>query len=116
MGTVSRPFSIPVHAKVKNLKRKQILKKAMEGVVPNEVIYRKKAGFGSPLRSWLQNDLRPMTDDLLSDERIRSRGFFKPATVNKFKDDFYSGRVDRSQGIFSMLCFELWCQTFLDKS
>jgi asparagine synthase (glutamine-hydrolysing) len=113
---VDHAFSIPVQAKVKNLKRKQILKKAMEGVVPHEVIYRKKAGFGSPLRSWLQKDLKPMTEDLLSEERIRARGFFKPATVNRFKDDFYSGRVDRSQGIFSMLCFELWCQTFLDKS
>ena len=113
---VDHAFSIPVQEKVKNLKRKRVLKKAMEGLVPHEVIYRKKAGFGSPIRSWLQKDLRPMTDDLLSEERVKARGFFKPATVARFKDDFYSGRVDRSQGIFSMLCFELWCQTFLDKS
>ena len=86
----------------------------MEPVLPHEIIYRKKAGFGSPIRSWLKGSLKPMMEDLLSEETLIRRGYFKPATVRRFIDEFDNGTVDRSHGLFSLLCFEIWCQTFLD--
>src|SRR4029077_4251697 len=54
--------------KLKGLKRKYILKRAAEKLLPHDVVWRKKAGFGAPIRSWLRGALRPMVNDLLSEE------------------------------------------------
>jgi asparagine synthase (glutamine-hydrolysing) len=64
---------LPSSLKIKGLKRKYILKKAAEQLLPKEVVWRKKAGFGAPIRSWLRGALRPMVDDLLSESRVRER-------------------------------------------
>jgi asparagine synthase (glutamine-hydrolysing) len=105
---------VPSSLKIKGLKRKYILKKAVEGLLPHDVIWRKKAGFGAPVRSWLRGELRPMVDDLLSDERLTKRGFFKAAAIRRMIDDNMSGREDNNLQIFQLLTFELWMQQFLD--
>src|SRR5207247_10263241 len=45
---------MPPDLKLRGLKRKYILKRAMEQLLPREVVWRKKAGFGAPIRSWLR--------------------------------------------------------------
>jgi len=106
---------IPSGLKIKGLKRKYILKKAVESLLPHDVIWRRKAGFGAPVRSWLRGTLRPMVDDLLSDETIKRRALFEPAAVRKMIDDNMSGREDHSLQIFQLLTFEMWMQRFIDK-
>src|SRR5204863_284840 len=106
---------IPSRLKIKGLKRKYILKKAVESILPKEVIYRKKAGFGAPIRSWLRGALRPMLDDLLSDSLVQERGLFKPSAVRQLISDFGSGKEDLSLHLFQLLTLELWHQEFLDK-
>ena len=61
---------IPSHLKIKGIKRKYILKKAVEQILPKEIIWRKKAGFSAPVRSWLRGALRPLVEDLLSEETL----------------------------------------------
>ena len=106
---------IPSSLKIKGLKRKYILKKAVENLLPKEVIWRKKAGFGAPIRSWLRGELRPMVDDLLSAETINKRGFFDPQGVRKMIDTNLSGKEDLNLQVFQLLTFEMWVQQFLDK-
>src|SRR5436190_5032535 len=106
---------LPSRLKIKGLKRKYILKKAVESILPKDVIYRKKAGFGAPIRSWLRGALRPMIDDLLSDETIKRRGLFKPSAVRSLIGDFDSGKEDLSLHLFQLLTLELWHREFLDK-
>jgi asparagine synthase (glutamine-hydrolysing) len=53
----------------------------MENVLPHEVIYRPKTGFGVPLRRWLRHELKPLIDDVLSPTRLRQRGLFDPKAV-----------------------------------
>lgn len=106
---------IPSRLKIKGLKRKYILKKAVEKLLPKEVIYRKKAGFGAPIRSWLRGALRPMIDDLLSDEALTARGLFRPPTVRRLVADFESGKEDLSLHLFQLLTLELWFREFIDK-
>jgi asparagine synthase (glutamine-hydrolysing) len=96
------------------LKRKYILKKAVEGILPHDVIWRKKAGFGAPIRSWLRGGLRPMIDDLLSEQRMRRRGIFEPKAVRQMIDANLSGKEDYNLQVFQLLTFELWMQQFLD--
>jgi len=106
---------LPSRLKIKGLKRKYILKKAVESILPKEIIYRKKAGFGAPIRSWLRGALRPMIDDLLSEETITKRGLFTPSAVRSLIADFDSGKEDLSLHLFQLLTLELWHREFLDK-
>lgn len=105
---------MPPDLKLKGLKRKYILKKAAEKLLPREVVWRKKAGFGAPIRSWLRGALRPMVNDLLSEETIRRRGLFRPEEVRRLIDANLSGREDYNLQVFQLLNLELWMRTFID--
>ncbi|MEY8198774.1 MAG: asparagine synthase (glutamine-hydrolyzing) [Colwellia sp.] len=106
--------NLDVKIKQKGSVGKWILKKAAEAVLPNNIIYRSKSGFGAPLRTWLNSDLSSFVDVNLSKQKIISRGVFKPEKIKKMLDDDRNGVEDYSYSIFALLCFEIWCQTFLD--
>jgi len=105
---------MPPELKLKGLKRKYILKKAAEQLLPHDVVWRKKAGFGAPIRSWLRGALRPMVNDLLSEETIKRRGLFRPEEVQRIIDTNLSGREDNNLQVFQLLNLELWMRTFID--
>src|SRR5256884_135237 len=106
---------MPINLKLRGLKRKYILKRAAEKLLPREVVWRKKAGFGAPIRSWLRGALRPMVDDLLSAETVKRRGLFRPEEVKRIIERNLSGREDYNLQVFQLLTFELWQRTFMDK-
>jgi asparagine synthase (glutamine-hydrolysing) len=104
---------MPPRLKLRGLKRKYVLKRALESVLPREVVWRKKAGFGAPIRSWLRGPLRPLVNDLLSEEAVKRRGLFRPKEVKRVIDSNFSGREDNNLQVFQLLGLELWQQTFL---
>lgn len=106
---------MPPDLKLRGFKRKYILKRALEKLLPHDVVWRKKAGFGAPIRSWLRGALRPMVDDLLSEETIARRGLFRSAEVRRIIDANNSGREDYSLQVFQLLNLELWQREFIDK-
>jgi asparagine synthase (glutamine-hydrolysing) len=105
---------MPPELKLKGLKRKYILKKAAEQFLPHDVVWRKKAGFGAPIRSWLRGALQPMVNDLLSAETIKRRGLFRPQEVRRIIEANLSGREDYNLQVFQLLNLELWMRTFID--
>ncbi len=111
---VSLSERIPSELKIKGIKRKYILKKAAESLLPKEVIWRKKAGFGAPIRSWLRTSLKPMIDDLLSTETIKKRGLFDSDEVKKIIHFNQTGKEDYNLQVFQLLNLEIWMQQFLD--
>ncbi|MBK7707810.1 MAG: asparagine synthase (glutamine-hydrolyzing) [Acidobacteria bacterium] len=111
---VSLSEKIPANLKIKGVKRKYILKKAVESLLPKEVIWRKKAGFSAPVRSWLRTSLRPMIDDLLSEETVKRRGIFDPMEVRRLIEANQSGKEDFNLQVFQLLNLEIWWRTFLD--
>jgi len=86
-----------------------------ERYLPRDVIYRSKTGFGAPLRRWLKVELRDWLADTLSARRLKNRGLFEPAAVQRLIRDNESGRVDAAYTLFSLACIEIWCQKFLDR-
>jgi len=105
---------MPTSLKLRGLKRKYILKRAAEQLLPREIVWRKKAGFGAPIRSWLRGPLRPMVDDLLSEETVKRRGLFQPQEVRRIIDANLSGREDFNLQVFQLLNLELWQREFID--
>ncbi len=106
---------MPPDLKLRGYKRKYILKRAMEGVLPHDVVWRKKAGFGAPIRSWLRGPLRPLVADLLSAETVKRRGLFRHEEVRRIIDANLSGREDYNLMVFQLLTLELWYRAFLEK-
>lgn len=105
---------MPPELKLKGIKRKYILKRAAEELLPKEIVWRKKAGFGAPIRSWLRGALKPMVDDLLSEEQIKKRGLFDAKEVRRVIDSNLSGKEDFNLQVFQLLTLELWMQAFID--
>jgi asparagine synthase (glutamine-hydrolysing) len=110
-------WKVPPSLKLKGFFRpttKYILRQAMKDVLPREVLRQPKAGFAAPIDYWLANDLKEMTDDLLSESRIRERGLFRPEVVRAFVNEHRRGAQDWSVQIWQFLTLELWMQAFLD--
>ena len=105
---------VPAGGKLGGLRSKILFKQAMNEIVPPEIVARKKAGFGAPVRGWLVNELVPLADELLSPAAIRRRGLFQPDPVTRLLTDFRSGRRDTAIQIWQLITLELWHQTFID--
>jgi asparagine synthase (glutamine-hydrolysing) len=105
---------IPSRLKIKGIKRKYILKKAVEEILPKEIIWRKKAGFSAPVRSWLRGALKPRVEDLLSEETIKRRGLFDAQEIGRIIDLNLSGKEDYNLQVFQLLNLEIWMREFLD--
>ncbi len=106
---------IPPRLKLRRMTRKYVLKRAMQGVLPEEVIWRPKAGFGAPLRAWMGGELRPLIDDCLSPATVRDRGLFDPSAVRSLVRDNEAGTADNALRIWALVVLELWQRTFLDQ-
>lgn len=105
---------MPVNLKLRGLKRKYILKRAAESLLPKDVVWRKKAGFGAPVRSWLRGALRPLIEDLLSEATVRRRGLFRPEEVRRIINANLSGREDYNLQVYQLLTLELWQREYID--
>lgn len=107
--------SIPARFKLRGLETKSILKRAVRGLIPDEIVDRKKQGFDVPLQKWFKEDLREMLQDTLTGSRARSRGYFKPGAVEAILDEHLRGRRDNSRHLWGLLTLELWHQAFIDR-
>jgi asparagine synthase (glutamine-hydrolysing) len=107
-------WNVPPELKVRGRTTKYMLRRAMKPILPGEVLSQKKAGFGAPVDHWLRHDLSEMLEDLLGEQRIKSRGFFKSGAVRRLISEHQSGREDWSLQLWQLLTLELWMQTFLD--
>lgn len=103
---------IPDGLKQRGLQSKWILKKLMEPYLPRDIIYRKKVGFGVPLRSWINGPMSNFVADTLNRDVIKMRGIFDELAVRKLVEDTKAGKVDGSYTILSLVALELWFRRF----
>jgi asparagine synthase (glutamine-hydrolysing) len=98
--------SIPSSIKMKKGIPKYVLKKAMEPLLPHEVIYREKAGFGLPLRSWMRSS-NEMVRYYFDETRIKRQGIFNVSKLRQLQNENLAV-VDHSNVLFSILCIQVW--------
>lgn len=106
--------TIPGKYKQNGKHGKYIFKKTMEKYLPNEVIYRSKTGFGTPLKSWIHGELKEYINTILSKEAIDKRGIFNYSSFQEILSKDKLGHEDYSYTILSMLSIELWFKIFID--
>lgn len=106
-------FSMPGHLKIRNGERKFVLKQALDGLVPRRILDRRKEGFSIPMKNWLRKELAPLMDRLLSQERLKARGFVEPAHVKLMIEQHKAGRANHAHVLFSLMVFERWAEEFV---
>ncbi len=104
---------IPFNLKLKGGRTKHILKAAARGLLPDEIIERKKHGFGIPLGAWLRRDIAPARELLLS-RRARERGLLNMAVVERLIDEHGAGKRDHNRQLWALLTLEEWHRQFVD--
>jgi len=105
---------IPTALKMKGTETKYILKRAMEGTVPKEILYREKQGFGVPINEWINAQLRTRIHADLSDRRTQARGYFEPSYIKNLLAEHSNGRRDHSHSLWLLWMLELWHRKFID--
>ncbi len=105
--------SIAPKAKLNFRNGKAIFKKAMEPYLPRDVIYRRKTGFGAPMKRWLHAELRELKADVLSDASLKKNGLFDPAAVRHLMELDRLGVVDATYTLFALICIQLWIKIFI---
>ncbi|MGB8223345.1 MAG: asparagine synthase-related protein, partial [Polyangiales bacterium] len=81
---------------------------AMRERLTHEVLERSKKGFGIPVASWLNGPLEAMLNDLLSESRTRSAGYFDSTRVRRLVEEHRAGKRNHRKVLWTMLNFELW--------
>jgi asparagine synthase (glutamine-hydrolysing) len=107
---------LPADLKLRGRTGKYLVKRAMEGILPEGNLYRQKMGFGVPLGPWLRGPLRDLVRDSLLDGRALSRGYFAPAVVHILVDDHLADRRDYAHQLWALIMLEQWHRSFIDGS
>jgi asparagine synthase (glutamine-hydrolysing) len=108
-------LALPTHHKVRGLRKKLLLRKAAEPLLPRRIVYGKKRGFSIPAAAWLRGELLPFARETLAAERLRRQGYFRPETVARLLDDHAAGREDLSRQLWGLLAFTLWHERHVDR-
>jgi asparagine synthase (glutamine-hydrolysing) len=94
------------------LEGKWLLKRAARACLPDEIIWRKKAGFGAPVRSWLRSGLREMCAELLGPRGLASRGWFADGAIAQMQEEFAAGHRDHALRLWMLMSLELWARRY----
>ena len=105
-------MGLPSTLKLKGFTSKYILKKAMRGWIPDEVINRPKKGFGVPIAKWVKRELKELFEDFLSPDRIKREGFLNPEYVTLLLQDHLSNKKDNRKQLWTLLVWELCVNQF----
>jgi asparagine synthase (glutamine-hydrolysing) len=99
---------LPLTMKLRGLRSKFLLKRALRGLLPDSILNRPKKGFGIPVADWFRGPLKEQMLSVLSAERIARKGFFDGAAVAALVGDHLAGRRDNRKQLWTLFVFELW--------
>lgn len=113
-GLVDYAARLPPEWKIRGRRGKRVLREAMEGLVPDDILNRSKMGFPVPFGRWIRNAQRSFLEETILGSRAEARGLLEPEEVRRIVEEHQSGRVDHSERLWSLLNLELWQRTFID--
>lgn len=103
---------IPPRVKMRWLREKHVLRRAMEGVLPPAIINRKKWAFRLPMEEWLREDLPPFAAAMLSESALKETGYFNPDKVATHLQRHRQHQGDFGQAISGVLSVQIWHDLF----
>jgi len=100
--------------KLFGIKTKYLLKNALKGHIPDEIIEREKKGFSLPLADWLRKELNEMMRSLLLNESMKNRKFFNVEYIKELIAQHESCKYDHSKKLWGLMCLEQWFRQYED--
>lgn len=99
---------LPPDLKVRGFKTKYLLRKLASQYLPENIVERPKKGFGIPVARWLQSDLKPLVDVLLSRNYVGEQNIFEWNAVSSLLEDHMNKKADRRKELWTLLMFQCW--------
>ncbi len=105
---------LPMEYKYNKGNKKYILKQIVHKYLPKEMMDRPKMGFGIPIANWLQNDLKPFVDQYFDGSFIIKQNIFNNIEIQRIKESFYDGKIERAEKIWYLLMFQMWYDKWMN--
>ena len=112
---VEYALGLPRSLKVEGTSGKHILKRALEDILPRDLLYNPKRGFGAPVREWFRNGLGEWFDAHLMNSPMRGREFLNYEFVGRLLDEHRRGQKDWGFHLWALLNLSLWYERWIDR-
>jgi asparagine synthase (glutamine-hydrolysing) len=106
--------SIPQEIKLRGGRLKHVMKSALGGILPPDILGRRKRGFGTPMGAWFKGSLAPLLRQLLCSESVERRGIFRYAPIAALIADHEANRIDGTDRLLALVNLEIWARLYLD--
>ncbi len=110
---VELAFQIPRNLRIKNGISKYVLKKAVEGLIPEEIIHRRKQGFAAPVTEWMRNELYSWSKSEIMNSGLVNEGFLNSSYIEKMFSAHKSGKKNFGQLLWNLLNLSLWYKRWI---
>jgi asparagine synthase (glutamine-hydrolysing) len=104
---------IPPSLKLRRMTEKHVLRRAMRGIVPDEILERPKRPLVAPHRRWMADPLPEFARELLDGESLRAKGYFEPRHVDRVRRAATTGAHGASEAAMAVLAVQLWDEIFV---
>ena len=105
---------MPAKTRIQGSNLKHTLKLAMTGILPQNILYREKRGFGAPIGAWFKSELAPLLREMLSESTLARRGLLDPKAVARVVQQHERQEADRTDHLLALVSLEIWCRMYLD--
>jgi asparagine synthase (glutamine-hydrolysing) len=112
---VEYALSLPVDLKIKGANGKYILKRALEEVLPADLLYRPKRGFGAPIREWFRGPGGEELSGMIMNSSMRKRNLFDYAFIARLVEEHRQGKHDWSFHLWALLNVSLWYDRWIER-
>ncbi len=107
-------MDIPMKWKIKNGETKYLLKNALKGLLPDDILYRKKMGFSAPMAEWLRGELGQRAKSCVLKSPLLELGFLDRQTISRSFRDHHEGRCDNSLHLWTLYNLTAWYEKWIN--
>ncbi len=107
---------LPMEYKYNNGIKKFIIREIVHKYIPKEMLDRPKMGFGIPIATWLQTDLKPFVDQYFDEQFIAKQNIFDNNEIQRIRKSFYQGKTERAEKIWYLLMFQMWYDKWMNNN
>jgi asparagine synthase (glutamine-hydrolysing) len=108
--------SIPAHLKLKGRTLKYMLTKVAARYLPNELIHRRKQGFGFPLALWMRTELKDFIGRLFGESRFVGHGVFERSCIDRLCAEHFQGKADHNFRLWMLINLEIWYRLYFENA
>ncbi|KFB77991.1 asparagine synthase (glutamine-hydrolyzing) [Candidatus Accumulibacter cognatus] len=106
--------AMPASIKMRDGRLKHLFKASLADLLPDDILNRKKRGFGTPMGAWLKRELAPLLSRLLAADVVTARGLFRQSAVDQLVAAHAANRMDGTDILLALMNLEIWSRIYLD--